>query len=126
MRHFAAKLSLALLTLTLVTACVKHDEIDFEGSLVYIQPCSLNHVRPVAGYLVELDKPQDVGRDINFQGKEYKNAVMLFDPDRILQEGDRLRGTFYFDDDASRMYCDFNNLNDIDIPQGIFLSVSVD
>lgn len=119
-----------LLTVTaamlLATACEEHDEIAFEGDVVYAQPCTMDMARPTAGYAVQLERPDSLGATFVYEGKTYDNVVLLFDPDRVLRVEDRIHGTFYFDQKASRQYCTLSNLHDLEIPQGVFVEVSVD
>lgn len=110
----------------LATGCEEHDEIAFEGKVVYAQTCTLDMARPTAGYVVQMDTPDSLGARFTFQNKTYDNVVLLFDPGRVLQVDSRIHGTFYFDQKASRQYCTLSNLHDLEIPQGIFVKVTVD
>ncbi|MBP3763655.1 MAG: hypothetical protein J6I49_07250 [Bacteroidales bacterium] len=117
---------LALLLATLLAACVKHDEIDFRGQVVFVQQCSLTVSPSAAGYAVQLQSPEAIGVSFDYLGEHYDNMVLLFDPGCILKVGDNIRGTFYLDDKASRQYCDINSFNNLDIPQGIMLETDVE
>lgn len=116
-----------LATLLLVVGCSKHEEIPFEGTVVYVQQCSYDLLHPAAGYLVQLDTPDSLGVVFSHNGKTYGNVVLLFDPDRLIYAGDHLRGSFYLDEDAARLNCTMNTFNDLDeLPQGVFLELTVD
>ena len=117
---------LSLLGILMLAGCSKYDEVEFAGVVVNVQVCSLDMARPSAGYLVQLTTPDSAGLDLTFEGMQYDNAMLLFGPDRVLKVDDRIHGTFYFDKDASRQHCQFNFLNDLGIPQGVFLEVAVD
>lgn len=110
----------------LCTACEEREEVAFDGTIVYIQECTLDPVRPTAGYAVQLHSPDSLGVNFTYDNRTYKNVVLLFDPGRILKVGNRIHGTFYFDQKASRQYCSLTNLHDLEIPQGVFVDVSVD
>ena len=107
-------------------ACEDHDEIAFRGKVVYIQPCTMDMARPTAGYAVHLEQPDSLGATFTYNNQTYKNVVLLFDPGRIIKADDHISGTFYFDQKASRQYCTLSNLHDLEIPQGVFVEVSVD
>lgn len=118
---------LLLTSLALVVAsCEDHDEIAFKGKVVYVQPCTLDMARPTAGYAVHLEQPDSLGATFTINNQTYNNVVLLFDPGRILKADDHISGTFYFDPKASRQYCTLSNLYNLEIPQGIFIDVSVD
>lgn len=113
--------------LLLLAACAKHDEVEFEGTVIDTRECNLSYARPDLGYLVELDSPKEYGSDYTLNdGTTYHNVVILYDPDCLLYLGDRIEGAFYLDSDYQRANCSVH-WNDIDdIPVGVFTTVSVD
>jgi hypothetical protein len=114
------------LLLTLV-GCTKVDEIDFRGTVIDTRECTASYVKPDLGYLVQLATPDSIGGTyITSDGVSHPNVVILYAPDRLLYRNDKIRGTFYLDDQYSRANCSIH-WTDIDhIPIGVFTSVSVD
>lgn len=114
------------LLLTLV-GCTKVDEIDFRGTVIDTRECTASYVKPDLGYLVQLATPDSIGSTyITSDGVSHPNVVILYAPDRLLYRNDKIRGTFYLDDQYSRANCSIH-WTDIDhIPIGVFTSVSVD
>ncbi len=117
---------LLLAATLLLAACERPEEIAFKGQVVYIQECSLDMLRPVAGYAIQLDEPEGIGASFTYQNTTYGNVVLLFDPNRIIRADDRVHGSFYFDSKAARQYCTLTNLYNVDIPQGVFIDVRHD
>ena len=108
-----------------VLSCNKADEIDFCGTVIDTRECTADLLRPNLGYLVHLATPDSVGADYIVNGTTYHNVVILYDPDRVIYRGDKLRGTFYFDDQYDRANCSIH-WTDFDVPVGVFTSVTVD
>jgi len=110
-----------------LTSCNKVDEIDFRGTVVDTRECTASYVKPDLGYLVALTTPDSLGGDYTTQdGITHHNVVILYAPDRLVYRNDKIRGTFYFDDQYSLANCSIH-WNDIDnIPIGVFTSISVD
>lgn len=113
--------------LLLLASCNKVDEIDFRGTVIDTRECTASYVKPDLGYLVALTTPDSLGGDYTTQdGITYHNVVILYAPDRLVYRNDKIRGTFYFDDQYSLANCSIH-WNDIDnIPIGVFTSISVD
>lgn len=113
--------------LLLLASCNKVDEIDFRGTVVDTRECTASYVKPDLGYLVALTTPDSLGGDYTTQdGITHHNVVILYSPDRLVYRNDKIRGTFYFDDQYSLANCSIH-WNDIDnIPIGVFTSISVD
>lgn len=110
-----------------LTSCNKVDEIDFRGTVVDVRECTASYVKPDLGYLVALTTPDSLGGVYTTdKGVTYHNVVILYAPDRLIYCDDKIRGTFYFDDQYSLANCSIH-WNDIDnIPIGVFTSISVD
>ncbi|MBQ3787584.1 MAG: hypothetical protein II849_02115 [Bacteroidales bacterium] len=110
-----------------LTSCNKVDEIDFRGTVIDTRECTASYVKPDLGYLVALTTPDSLGGDYTTQdGITHHNVVILYAPDRLVYRNDKIRGTFYFDDQYSLANCSIH-WNDIDnIPIGVFTSISVD
>ncbi len=113
--------------LLLLASCNKVDEIDFRGTVIDTRECTASYVKPDLGYLVALTTPDSLGGDYTTQdGITHHNVVILYSPDRLVYRNDKIRGTFYFDDQYSLANCSIH-WNDIDnIPIGVFTSISVD
>ncbi len=113
--------------LLLLASCNKVDEIDFRGTVIDTRECTASYVKPDLGYLVALTTPDSLGGDYTTQdGITHHNVVILYAPDRLVYRNDKIRGTFYFDDQYSLANCSIH-WNDIDnIPIGVFTSISVD
>jgi len=113
--------------LLLLASCNKVDEIDFRGTVIDTRECTASYVKPDLGYLVSLTTPDSLGGDYTTQdGITHHNVVILYAPDRLVYRNDKIRGTFYFDDQYSLANCSIH-WNDIDnIPIGVFTSISVD
>lgn len=113
--------------LLLLASCNKVDEIDFRGTVIDTRECTASYVKPDLGYLVALTTPDSLGGDYTTQdGITHHNVVILYAPDRLVYRNDKIRGTFYFDDQYSLTNCSIH-WNDIDnIPIGVFTSISVD
>ena len=131
MKRFAFfKWSLGILPTIVIlglTSCNKVDEIDFRGTVIDTRECTASYVKPDLGYLVALTTPDSLGGDYTTQdGITHHNVVILYAPDRLVYRNDKIRGTFYFDDQYSLANCSIH-WNDIDnIPIGVFTSISVD
>ena len=113
--------------LLLLASCNKVDEIDFRGTVVDVRECTASYVKPDLGYLVALTTLDILGGVYTTQdGITHHNVVILYAPDRLVYRNDKIRGTFYFDDQYSLANCSIH-WNDIDnIPIGVFTSISVD
>ena len=113
--------------LLLLASCNKVDEIDFRGTVVDVRECTASYVKPDLGYLVALTTLDILGGVYTTQdGTTHPNVVILYAPDRLVYRNDKIRGTFYFDDQYSLANCSIH-WNDIDnIPIGVFTSISVD
>lgn len=127
MKHSACFKIITALTLLLATSCVKHDEVDFKGTVIDTRECTLSYLKPDLGYLIQLDSPLEYGATYTSQyGTTYDNVVILYDPDCLLYLNDRLSGSFYLDEEYPRANCSMH-WNDLDnIPVGVFTAVSVD
>ena len=73
--------SLLLGTLALA-GCVKHDEMEFAGTVLWVRDCMTSMTDfNSGGYVVQLEYPEGVGTDIKTEtGVEYKNLVVLYEP----------------------------------------------
>ena len=111
--------------LLLLTGCVKHDEIAFRGTIVDTRECNLSFGSyNDAGFVVNLDTPDSIGRPYTYNGHTYGNTVVLYDPDCRLYKGDKISGTFYLDDKYSRANCSVHY--NLELPEGVFVSITVE
>lgn len=115
--------SFIVAAILLLVSCVKHDEIEFSGTVVDVRSCSALAVSmdQNPAYIIRLDYPASIG------GTYYEdtNVVALYEPTRRIMVDDKVHGTFYLDDKYSKTTCDWHN-TDYDIPEGVFLKTIVD
>ena len=115
--------SFIIATVLLLVSCVKHDEIEFSGTVVDVRSCSALTISmdQNPAYIVILDYPASIG------GEYYgdSNVVALYEPTRHIMADDHIHGTFYLDDKYSKTTCDWHN-TDYDLPEGVFLKTIVD
>lgn len=109
----------------LLVSCRKHDEIPFRGTIIDIRECTASYLQPDLGYVVKLDTPDSIGKPYSLNGTTYKNAVILYDPPIRIFKNDHISGTFYLDDKYSRANCTIH-WSDFDIPEGVFLDLTVE
>jgi hypothetical protein len=122
--HLAVTLYGVLLTaVIMLSGCVKHEEIEFSGTVVDIRSCSSLELSmdQNPAFLVALDKPVGIG------GVYYDdtNVVALYEPTRHIMYGDHIRGSFYLDDKYSKTTCEWHN-TDYKLPEGVFTETIVD
>jgi len=109
-----------------LASCNKVDEIDFRGTVIDTRECTASYVKPDLGYLVALTTPDSLGGDYTTDdGVTHHNVVILYAPDRLVYRNDKLRGTFYLDDQYSRANCSIHWTDIDNIPIGVFTSLSV-
>lgn len=113
---------LGVSVIILLASCTKKDEYDFSGTIVDARECNLMQL---PGYIVALEKPTDIGKEYSLGSTQYPHAIILFDPGCQLKKGDHISGSFYLDDKYSRANCQIHD-RDLDLPEGVFTSVSVD
>ena len=111
--------------LNLFSSCTKHDEIVFKGVIIDTRECTVSYLKPDLGYVVKLDSPDSIGKPYTLNGTTYQNAVILYDPNCRLYKNDKISGTFYLDDKYSRANCTIH-WTDFQLPEGVFLDVSVE
>lgn len=118
--------SLLLGTLALA-GCVKHDEMEFAGTVLWVRDCMTSMTDfNSGGYVVQLDYPEGVGADIKTEdGDEYKNLVVLYEPTCRIKLDNHIHGTFYLDANYSRANCSWR-YDDYDLPEGVFTKTEVD
>lgn len=116
---------LMLMAAMAVTACSKVDEIAFSGTIVDTRECTASYLEPNLGYVVALSSPDSIGRPYTVGNVTYPNAVILYEPDRLIYRNDRVHGSFYLDDKYSRANCSLH-WTDMNLPEGVFLEVTVD
>ena len=118
------KLLYILAVATLLTACVKHDEIEFAGKVVGIRNCTPSYLDQNAGYMVQLDYPDSIGGSITAGENTAENLIVLYEPTEHIRVDDRIHGTFYLDNNYSKANCSMSY--DEPLPEGVFLKVTVD
>ena len=109
----------------LATACVEHDEVEFEGTVVGIRNCSSIMFDPNSGFIVQLTKPEGVGGTmVSEEGETMENLAVLYEGDKQLRYLDKVRGTMYWDDKYSRANCSVNM--NLELPEAVIVKVTVE
>ena len=113
----------------LLTSCVKHEELSFSGTMIGVRNCDLSYTDMNAGYLVQLETPTDVGRQLTTSsGEVLQNIIVLYEAPRIIQAPTHIHGKFYLDEKYARVtgcvQWDNEELNNL--PQGVFTEMIVD
>ena len=113
----------------LLTSCVKHEELSFSGTMIGVRNCDLSYTDMNAGYLVQLETPTDVGRQLTTSsGDVLQNIIVLYEAPRIIQAPTHIHGKFYLDEKYARVtgcvQWDNEELNNL--PQGVFTEMVVD
>jgi hypothetical protein len=113
--------------LLMFVSCKKHDEIAFKGTIIDTRTCnsSFEIQHNDAGFVINLTTPDSIGKPYTHNGVTYPNAVILYEPGCRLYKNDKVSGTFYLDDKYSRANCSIH-WSDYDIPEGVFVDVSVE
>ena len=110
----------------LLGACVKHDELEFSGTVLWVRDCTASYLDANAGYVVQLDYPKGVGGDITDDaGQPMKNLIVLYEPTCRVLVDDKIHGKFYLDSKYSRANCHLH-YNDYELPEGVFTKTVVD
>lgn len=116
---------LPFFVLCLFTSCEDYEEIAFRGTVIDARECSASYAEPNIGYVVQLQKPDSIGKPYLLDGTTYENVVILYEPGRRIYKRDHIKGTFYLDDDYSRANCSLH-WTDYDLPEGVFLDITVE
>ena len=67
----------------LLTGCVKHEEIEFEGTVVGTRFCSGAIMDSNTGFLVKLTRPEGIGGSMtSTAGETMDNIVVLYETPR--------------------------------------------
>lgn len=110
----------------LAVSCVEREEISFEGMVVGTRGCSGIIMDDNMGIIVKLFSPDSIGGTLtSTDGETMTNVVVLYEPPRLIYIRDTIRGTFYLDDKYSRANCSLV-WDEMDLPEGVFLRVTVD
>lgn len=110
----------------LAVSCVEREEISFEGMVVGTRGCSGIIMDDNMGFIVKLFSPDSIGGTLtSTDGETMTNVVVLYEPPRLIYIRDTIRGTFYLDDKYSRANCSLV-WDEMDLPEGVFLRVTVD
>lgn len=116
----------SLLLAAMLSSCAKHDEISFRGTVVNIEYCASQDIQSNAGFYTALEVPEATGATFTLGNETFQNVVILYEPGRRIQNGDRISGKFYLDDKYSKTNCNLHIHADDNLPQGVFTEVSVD
>ena len=130
MKHsdfFKALAVLGSCLLLLTVSCSKHDEIAFKGVVIDARQCTLTSsgTLPQVGYFVNLESPDSIGKPYSTDNATYPNVIILYEPDCRIYKNDHIKGAFYLDNKFSRTNCAIH-WSDLDLPEGVFTSVSVE
>lgn len=125
-RSASSKYIALVLVPLLLTACVKHEEIEFSGTVRGVRNCAASFLDQNIGYMVQLETPEGVGGTITgTDGEEMDNIIVLYQPPKRIMVRDHIHGTFYRDDKYSKANCEVH-YNDLPLPEGVIIEVSVD
>ncbi len=90
-------LTIVALSIILFTACqenkediVVKDTKPFKGTVVGEEYCQIDDI----GYLIELEYPLNIGKNIYYYGVHHQNVVIVYDI--ALSEGCIIEGLFHF------------------------------
>ena len=72
-----------------------------------------------------MEYPDSIGGVLQTDEGKISNLIVLYEPDRRVMVKDHIHGTFYLDDKYSKANCSLRWEN-YDLPEGVFLKVSVD
>lgn len=126
MKHLGYSKFIIVAVLLLFASCKKHDEIAFKGTIIDTRTCNSSFdSHQEAGFVINLTTPDSIGKPYTHNGVTYTNSVILYDPGCRLYKNDKVSGTFYLDDKYSRANCSIH-WSDFDIPEGVFVDVSVE
>lgn len=126
MKHLGYSKFIIVAVLLLFASCKKHDEIAFKGTIIDTRTCNSSFdSHQEAGFVINLTTPDSIGKPYTHNGVTYLNSVILYDPGCRLYKNDKVSGTFYLDDKYSRANCSIH-WSDFDIPEGVFVDVSVE
>ena len=110
----------------LLGSCVRHDEIEFAGTIMWVRNCTSSFLDSNVGYVVKLDYPEGVGTTItNDEGQTLENLIVLYEPTIHIRVDDHIHGTFYLDDKYSRANCT-SRYTDYDLNEGVFTEIHID
>ncbi len=129
MKHYAFSKLLVAGLLLLCVSCVKHDELSFSGTMIGVLNCSASFTDMNAGYLVQLETPSDIGKQITTSsGEVLENIIVLYEAPRIIQAPTHIHGKFYIDNKYSRVSgcVQWDNEEINNLPQGVFTEMIVD
>lgn len=117
----------SLMAMLLLSACVKHDEIEFAGTVIDVRMCSSSYTEfNAGGFLVQLDYPEGVGSDIvTEEGDSAKNLIVLYEPTTRIKIDNHIHGSFYLDNNYSKANCSWR-YNDYELQEGVFTETVVD
>ena len=131
MKHYAFSKTLVFIFVMsfFCLSCEKHEELEFSGTMIGVRNCDLSYTDMNAGYLVQLETPTDVGRQLTTSsGEVLQNIIVLYEAPRIIQAPTHIHGKFYLDEKYARVtgcvQWDNEELNNL--PQGVFTEMGVD
>ncbi len=120
-----SKLLLTAIMAILAASCVKHPEIEFAGTVIDVRQCTGSYLDNNMGYVVQLEYPDSIGGTITTDDGTADGIIVLYEPDRVIRIDNHIHGSFYLDDKYSRANCSLH-YTDFDLPEGVFIKVSVD
>ncbi len=107
-------LTIVALSIILFTACQENKEDivvetpkTFKGTVVGEEYCTIDDI----GYLIELEYPLNIGKNIYYYGVHHQNVVKVYDI--ALSEGCTIEGLFHFlpKDSTRWCTCEFQRFN---------------
>ncbi len=124
MKH-SGYFKIALLVATMLLAgCIKHDELEFKGKVVFVRQCEFSYLDQNPGYMVQLEYPEGVGSEYVDGENVAENVIVLYEPDKHIMVGDVIHGKFYLSPKYSKANCSVHW--DYELPEGVFTQVVIE
>lgn len=118
-----SKIFILFATLSLISACTKHDDFEFTGIVIDYEEC--NGLLEM-GYAVALSSPQNIGADYTSRNNQlFHNVVVIYGADRLLHEDSQISGRIYIDNNYSKTTCS-RHYTDRNVPEAVFTKLKVD
>ncbi len=89
-------------TVLLLAQCTEQKGGTIEGRVIEYENCTYDN----KGYLIEVQNPRGIGKDVFLCGTQYSNVVKTYSqPINTLQIGDQVIGKWHFLKDSSCRVC---------------------
>ncbi len=103
------------------SSCKKdYEEVRFTGQVV---GCTLCNTRTM-GYLIELSSPENFGKEMEYNGNTFHNAVVAYESPKQLKDQQTVSGVFYKTSGYALINCSMlYDYNSNDFQEVILLSI---